>query len=221
MPGAGQLQAVHFGAEKPSTNLAFGEGFRTPAATRHGRPPRGRRSKASQGGNRGQDGLCMAGCDLWGFEGHGRRCRGDAGAGGVDPGGWTKARGAFDVGRVKVWREPGAGIGPAGRGKTAPVCSGARPEARRSALRGRKRGAAHEVSILIGVEDGERAGRMRSKVSMTIIRPPQHGHRRSGVGFSMSCSFSARERSGAVSGVASIWRTRSMLRARTAPANRP
>ena len=48
----------------------------------------------------------------------------------------------------------------------------------RSALRGGEHGAiAHEVSILIGLGDGERAGRTPSKVSMTIIRPPQQGHR--------------------------------------------
>jgi hypothetical protein len=33
------------------------------------------------------------------------------------------------------------------------------------------------VSILIGLGDGEREGRTPSKVSMTIIRPPQQGHR--------------------------------------------
>jgi hypothetical protein len=45
-------------------------------------------------------------------------------------------------------------------------------------LRGGKDGAiAHEVSILIRLGDGERAGRTPSKVSMTIIRPPQQGHR--------------------------------------------
>ena len=43
---------------------------------------------------------------------------------------WAKTTGAFELGRVKVWRERGAGRGPAGRGKTAPVCSGARPVAK-------------------------------------------------------------------------------------------
>ena len=48
----------------------------------------------------------------------------------------------------------------------------------RWALRGGKHGAiAHEVSILIRLGEGERAGRTPSKVSMTIIRPPQQGHR--------------------------------------------
>ncbi len=36
-------------------------------------------------------------------------------------------------------------------------------------------GDGHEVSILIRVGDGERAGRAPSKVSTIIIRPPQHG----------------------------------------------
>jgi hypothetical protein len=51
------------------------------------------------------------------------------------------------------------------------------------------------VSILIGVGDGERAGRTPSNVS-TIIRPPQHGHRRADEGVSVSLSASACERSG-------------------------
>ena len=41
---------------------------------------------------------------------------------------WTKASGAFGLGRVGVWRERGAGSGLAGRAKTASACSGARPE---------------------------------------------------------------------------------------------
>src|SRR5271166_4683073 len=71
-----------------------------------------------------------------------------------------------------------------------------------TALRGGKRGDDHEVSILIGVGDGERAGRTPSKVSTMIIRPPQHGQRRTGEAVSAALSGSARERSGA----ASNWR---------------
>ena len=87
-------------------------------------------------------------------------------------------------------------------------------------MRGGKRGECHEVSILIRVGDGERSGRAPSKVSMMIIRPPQQGHRHEGEGVS-SRSASARERSGAVLGAESAWRTRSMLQARTALAKRP
>jgi hypothetical protein len=36
------------------------------------------------------------------------------------------------------------------------------------------------VSILIRIGDGERVGRGPSNISMLIIRPPQHGHRRAG-----------------------------------------
>jgi len=73
----------------------YGEGFRTPAPTRHRVPPRGRRPKASQGGNRGQDGLCLAGRDLWGIEGHGRLAFIAAGASGLGLGGLDE-----DDGRV-------------------------------------------------------------------------------------------------------------------------
>jgi len=72
-------------------------------------------------------------------------------------------------------------------------------------LRGREGGDRdHEVSILIRLGDGERAGRAPSKVSTTIIRPPQQGHRRAGEGVSASPSASAHGRSGA----ASAWRAR-------------
>jgi len=42
------------------------------------------------------------------------------------------------------------------------------------------RGAGHDVSILIRIGEGDRAGRGPSNVSTTIIRPPQHGQRRAG-----------------------------------------
>jgi hypothetical protein len=64
-------------------------------------------------------------------------------------------------------------------------------------LRGGKRGDCHEVSIVIRVGDGERAGRAPSKVSTMIIRPPQHGYSRAGEAVSASPSASLRERSGA------------------------
>ena len=44
---------------------------------------------------------------------------------------WTKTTGAFDLGRVGVWRDRGAGRGPVGQAKTAPVCSDARPESKK------------------------------------------------------------------------------------------
>jgi hypothetical protein len=54
------------------------------------------------------------------------------------------------------------------------------------------RGDGHEVSILIRVGDGDCAGRAPPNVSMMIIRPPQHGHRRAVGGVSVSLSASAR-----------------------------
>jgi hypothetical protein len=46
------------------------EGFRTPApCTTVGRAAGGRRSKASQGGNRGEEGRCLVKRGLWGFLG--------------------------------------------------------------------------------------------------------------------------------------------------------
>ena len=69
-----------------------------------------------------------------------------------------------------------------------------------TALRNGKRGDGHEVSILIRVCDGERAGRAHSKVSTMIIRPPQQGQRRTGEGVSVSLSASADERLGGLRG---------------------
>ena len=47
-------------------------------------------------------------------------------------------------------------------------------------MRGGKRDGGHEVSILIRVSDGERSGRVPSKVSTMIILPPQQAHGREG-----------------------------------------
>ena len=68
-------------------------------------------------------------------------------------------------------------------------------------IRLRKDSDDHEVSILIGLEDGDRVGRRPSKVSTMTIRPPQHGHRRAGVLVSLSASLCALpgEASGAAS----------------------
>ena len=88
-------------------------------------------------------------------------------------------------------------------------------------MRGGMRGDGHELSILIRFGGGDRAGRAPSKVSTMIIRPPQQGHRGAGEAVSVSLSGSARDRSDEVVDAASNWRMRSMLRARTVPANRP
>jgi hypothetical protein len=91
---------------------------------------------------------------------------------------------------------------------------------RRSTVRGGVRGDGHELSILIRLGDGERQGRGPSNVSTMIIRPPQQGQRRAGETSSARLSAS-REGWGAFSAAAISCRARSMLSARTAPANRP
>ncbi len=88
-------------------------------------------------------------------------------------------------------------------------------------MRGGMHGDGHEVSILIRLGDGDRAGRGPPNVSTTIIRPPQQGQRRTGEGGSAWLFASACESSDVVFGAASAWRTRSMVRARTVPAMRP
>ena len=197
------------------------KGFgRRPLAGRSGWA-RGRRSKASQGGNRGEEGRCLVGRDLWGFEGRGRSAGGACGGRRRQSCRRERRRRGYSVARMG-----GSGVGAAlgeglpslrGHRLPAPARGWRRGEA---ALRGGRRGDGHEVSILIRVGDGDRAGRAPSKVSMMIIRPPQQGHRRAGEGVSVSSSASARAL-GRGSGAASNWRARSMLRARTAPANRP
>ena len=53
-----------------ASNVSNAEGFRTPApCTTVGRAAGGRRSKASQGGNRGEEGRCLVKRGLWGFLG--------------------------------------------------------------------------------------------------------------------------------------------------------
>ena len=183
---------------------------------------RGRRSKASQGGNRGEDGGPF-----------GERAYGDLRM--AD--GWRARRrqsatssvfsaeapmvGGFDGDDA---RERGVGLGR-GRGLATSRRRRARVPARgwrrrRSTVRGGMRGDGHELSILIRLGDDERQGRGPSNVSTMIIRPPQQGQRRAGETSSARLSAS-REGWGAFSAAASSCRARSMLSARTAPANRP
>ena len=162
------------------------------------------------------------GRDLWGFAGRGwsagvgpeavgrrlRRSEGRWRACSIVPmRGLSASRGA-----KRLWRGLGGHChpGPARGWK-----------GKRSTLQGGMRGAGHEVSILIRLGDGDRAGLGPSNVSTMIIRPPQHGQRRAGATSSASPPALARERWGAPSDAASAWRTRSMLRARHVPANRP
>src|SRR5215472_5996364 len=88
----------------------------------------------------------------------------------------TRTTGLFEGEHTRGGRESDAWRGTAELVRTSLFCSGARGEARRTALQGGKRGDDHEVSILIRLGDEDRAGRAPSNVSTTIIRPPQHGH---------------------------------------------
>ena len=64
--GIDPKQAFPLGARKGRN----AEGFRTSApCTTVGRAAGGRRSKASQGGNRGEEGRCLVKRGLWGFLG--------------------------------------------------------------------------------------------------------------------------------------------------------
>ena len=82
----------------------------------------------------------------------------------------------------------------------------------RSTLRSRMRGVDHhEVSILIRVGGGGRAGRTPSKVSTTIIRPPQHGQQPKDEAGSASPSALADALSGETLDGASNCRARSMF----------
>ena len=117
---------------------------------------RGRRPKASQGGNRGQEGRCAAGRDLWGFEDRGgsagvgaeassaRSCRREGG---------RRARSVVSRRRFGVGAAPGADVRTR-RGQRCPAPTrGWR--GKRSALRGGMRGDGHEVSILMRLGDGD------------------------------------------------------------------
>ena len=163
-------------------------------------------------------GAVLAWRELWGFAGGGRLACDAAVAGGAQSWRRNRRRRTCSVARM---RRPGAGA--AVEGALATSCGRRLPapgrgwRRRETALRGRKRSDDHEVSILIWFGCGDRAGRAPSNVSMMIIRPPQHGHRCAGEGVSVSRSASA----GRGLGAASNWRTRSMLWARTVPANRP
>ncbi len=198
-----------------------GEGFRAPALATVGlrrgpaleslprRKPRGGRGTVRR-------------ARLWGFEDRGRLSSGASAAGGArclqrKRRGWP-----FSMATVRGSEAsaPVAGGLATSHGRRArvPACGRTR---RRSWVRGGMRGDGHELSILIRLGDGDRAGRGPPNVSTTIIRPPQHGQRRIGEAVSAWLSASACERSGVASGAASAWRTRSMLLARTAPAKRP
>ena len=93
-----------------------------------------------------------------------------------------------------------------------------------STLMSPRTGSDHDVSILITAV--EAAGRQRGEaprwnVSMTIMRPPQHGHScESGLGSSASVQLVSAAL-GCAAGTSSRRRTRAMLSARVPLASRP
>src|SRR5271165_204386 len=184
----------------------------------------GRRTKASQGGNRGEVGGWLGGRALWGFWRHGPSAGGTSGAGDEDSSRRERRRRALFRRTVRAAGEgaaPGEGLASL-RGRRLPApARGWRRRRGEKWLRGGKRSDDHEVSIRMRLGDGDLAGRGPSKVSTMIIRPPQHGQRRGGGTSSAPLSAPARERWGASSDAASAWRARSMLSARTVPPNRP
>ena len=129
---------------------------------------------------------------LWGFEDRGRLASEALAAGGA----WClrrkRRRWPFSMARMRGSEALASVAGGLAtlRGRRAHVpARGWRR--RRSTLRGGMRGDGHEVSILIRLGDGDRAGRRPSNVSTMIIRPPQQGHRRAGETSSASLSASA------------------------------
>jgi hypothetical protein len=158
----------------------------------------GRRWKASQGGNRGEEGGWFGGGGLWGFEDGGR----PRGCGGGGRGRAVLASKPMTAG-VLNRKLGGCGASGAIGGGLATSRGPQLPDPARGWKRKRSRleagigGDGHEVSILIRLGEGERAGRGPWNVSTMIIRPPQHGQRRAGETSPASLSVSAHERLGA------------------------
>ena len=116
--------------------------------------------------------------ELWGFEsrrrlltsgrnGHRRRFRRiEVGQGVLSAGVGMMFFAAAVLGRVG-WRTIGR----------APAARSNDPRQKRAKLRhGGRRDFDHDVSILISKSEKPREARPPSNVSMTIMRPPQHGH---------------------------------------------
>ena len=184
---------------------------------------RGRRSKASQGGNRGEAGAVFR-ARLWGFEDRRRLASKGSATGGARRSRRKRRRRLFSMATMRGSKAlASVEGGPAtSRGHRAHVpARGRRRRRRRSTVRGWTRGDGHEVSILILLGDENRAGRGPSNVSTMIIRPPQHGQRCAGETSSAWLSASTREGWDASCAAASKCRARAMLAARTAPAKRP
>jgi hypothetical protein len=115
--------------------------------------------------------------DLWGFWGRGQSAGRASEGGGAHCSGRERRGRAFSRSRMRaagVSAAPGESLGRSYGHRLPGLARGWRRGG--TALRGGKRGDGHEVSTLIRVGDGERAGRAPWNVSTMIIRPPQHGH---------------------------------------------
>jgi hypothetical protein len=115
--------------------------------------------------------------DLWGFWGRGQSAGRASEGGGAHCSGRERRGRAFSRSRMRaagVSAAPGESLRRSYGHRLPGLARGWRRGG--TALRGGKRGDGHEVSTLIRVGDGERAGRAPWNVSTMIIRPPQHGH---------------------------------------------
>jgi hypothetical protein len=149
--------------------------------TNHATPCGGRRTKTSKGGNRGRDGRAAPQVPgLWGFEC--REWRDVVAAGELADGVCCGRSGCRSVrrplsGADRWWRAGEVTVND-GHVPRAVVAS-EWPEARMIISQSDEAGERdHDVSILIatsGAVGRYRGKQPRAKVSMTIIRPPQHG----------------------------------------------
>src|SRR4029077_12862054 len=163
----GPLPAPNYDVHRLDPDDRCTEGFRTPALCRRAGTWRGagvRKPRKEETAGRKRRGL--AGRELWGFWGRGGIAHVVAGVEGGRCYREERTRRAFSGARMRA-----AGVGAAageslrrsrGHRVRAPACGWRR---RRSALRGGKRGDCHDVSILIGIGDGERAGRATAEGS--------------------------------------------------------
>jgi len=165
--------------------VALVKGFRRRPVRDRRCGPGGRRWKASQGGNRGEEGGWLGGRELWGFEDRGRLASETPAAGAAQCFQRERRRRLFSTammgsGEAFVSVGGGLAISCGHRGRVA--ARGRRR--RRSTVRGGMCGAGHEESILIRRGGAGRAARGPSNVSTMTIRPPQQGQRDAGEAFS-------------------------------------
>ena len=115
---------------------------------------------------------------------------------------------------------PGENVGRGGV-EASSIVSGRRPAAKTNSIRAScSHDRRHDVSILSGFGGRVLGVEPRSKVSMMIMRPPQHGHGSKDVG-GTSALASGSLGSSWLAGTPSRLRTRARFSARPPLANRP